>query len=104
MKCKKGQSSFLVGIALLLVFFLILVTLSALINPFKETLDNNRGTSSLNCPNTPNFNQTDYSDDSQFEKLVKRPTCFVTGISMVYYIGAIIIASVVWVYRNWVRS
>lgn len=97
---KKAQKS-LFGMALLLVFFVIAIVLFATIDPLKEQLDNNRGASTLNCPNTPDFNQADYANDTQFEKLVRRPTCFVTGISMVWFVGAVLIMSAVWVFRNW---
>ncbi len=97
----KGQ----VGLVFLVVFFVIALVAFSTIDPFKEQLDNNRdGTgknTGLNCPGTPNHDATDYGNDTKFEKLVRRPTCFVTGISMVWFIGAVLIAGVVWVVRNW---
>lgn len=95
------------GFALLLVVFLIALTLFGLIEAFKETLDNNRGGTAggtnqgLNCPGTISFNDADYQNDTTLEKLTRRPTCFVTGISMVYFIFYILIASVVWLVANW---
>lgn len=86
--------------ALLTVFMLLFLGLMATIEPFKETLDEARGNSFLNCPGTPNFNQSDFDDDDKFERLNKRPTCFVTGISMVWFIGAFLLASVMWLVRN----
>lgn len=101
MKSKRGQKSFMVGIALILVFFLVMITTFATIPIFKETLDNIRNGNSLNCVGTPDFNSTDFNDDSDFEKLVKRPTCFVTGLTMVYFVFSVLIAGVVWVGANW---
>ncbi len=89
------------GFVLLIIFFLLAVTTFAFIEPFKEALDNNRGTSSLNCPGTVGHDETDYNNDTSFEKLVRRPTCFVTGMSMVWFIAAFLIAAVSWVVKNW---
>lgn len=84
-----------------LVFFLLVLTAFSTIEPLKETLDNVRGNTGLNCPNTPTFNQTSYDLNSSTEKLTYRPTCFVTGISLVWFIGFILIAGVIWVYNHW---
>ncbi len=89
------------GFALLTVLFVLIIAAFATIDSFKETLDDVRDTTSLNCPGTPGFNQTDYDDDTSTEKLTRRPTCFVTGISMVYFIGSFIIAAFVWLVANW---
>ena len=59
------------------------------------------GGDKLNCPGTPDFNQADYDNDSKLEKLNVRPTCLVTGLSMVWFIGAFIIAAFMWLVRNW---
>lgn len=99
---KKGRSA-VFGFALLAVVFLFIITANVTIEPFKETLDEVRGTSSLNCPGTLTFNQTDYDDDNALEKLTRRPTCFITGISMVYFVGSFIIAAFVWLTVNWRR-
>jgi len=92
------------GFALLTVFLLLFLGLMATIEPFKEVFDEARGNAFLNCPGTPNFNQSDFDDDDKFDKLNKRPVCFVTGIGMVWFIGAFLIASVMWVSRNWTKS
>ena len=89
------------GFALIVVVFLFIIAAFALIDIFKESLDDARDTTSLNCPGTLNFNQTDYDDDPNFERLVRRPTCFITGISMFYFIGAWVIATFVWLVGNW---
>lgn len=86
--------------ALLTVFMLLFLGLMATIEPFKEVLDEARGNSFLNCPGTPNFNQSDFDDDDTFDRLNKRPTCFITGISMVWFIGAFLITSIMWLVRN----
>lgn len=102
---KKGV--FGVGFAFLIVLFFIYLVTAGLIEPLKENLDNSRdGTglnTGLNCPNTPNFNQADYQNDTDFEKLVRRPTCFVTGNYLVIFFFAIMIAGITWVGRNWRR-
>ncbi|KKN69580.1 hypothetical protein LCGC14_0438830 [marine sediment metagenome] len=97
---KRGQKA-VFGFSLLIVLFLLIIAAFATIEPFKETLDDVRDTTSLNCPGTLTFNQTDYDDDNSLEKLTRRPTCFVTGISMVYFIGAFVIASIMWLTTNW---
>lgn len=97
---KKAQKSVL-GFALIVVLLVLVLTAFAIIDPFKESLDDARDTTSLNCPGTLSFNQTDYADDNKFERLTRRPTCFVTGISMVYFIGVFLIAVFTWVGRNW---
>lgn len=99
---KKGLSA-VFGFALLTVLFVLIIAASATIEPFKESLDDIRDTTSLNCPGTPSFNQTDYDDDTKTERLTRRPTCFVTGMSMVYFIGSFIIAAFVWLMTNWRR-
>ena len=96
---KKGQ----LFMAYLVVFFVIVLVLFGLIDVFKTMLDANRGAATLNCPGTPDFNPTSYAANSTFEKLVYRPTCFVTGISLVWFVFAVIIAGIIWVYRRSVR-
>lgn len=96
----KGQRS-VIGFALLVVFMIFMLALLGLIEPFKETLDDARGNAFLNCPGTPDFNQSDFDDDDKFEKLNKRPVCFVTGISMVWFMGAFFLGAVTWLFRNW---
>lgn len=102
---KQAQIRFTFGFALVLVVFVLTLVLFSLIDPFKETLDDARDGNSLNtglnCPNTPNFDLNDYENDTDFERLVRRPTCFVTGISMVYFIFAFLISSVIWAAVNW---
>ena len=91
------------GFGLLTVLFVLIIAVFATIPAFKETLDDVRDTTSLNCPGTSGFNQTDYDDDTKVEKLTRRPVCFVTGFSMVYFIGSFIIAVFVWLVANWRR-
>ena len=101
---KKAQAS-IIGFSLLVALFLFVIVVFATIEPMKESLDNNRGNSSgLNCPGTPDFVQDNYDDDTDFEKLVRRPPCFIMGISMVWFVGAFLIAAIVWVARNWRRK
>jgi hypothetical protein len=95
---------FEVGMALLIVFFILAIATFATIDPLKESLDNNRGGSTLNCPGTPTFNQTDYDDDTSFQQLVRRPTCFVTGISLIWFIFVVLLFSTAWVYNNWRKT
>lgn len=90
-----------IGFALLTVFFLLTLGLVATIDPMKEVFDEARGNIFLNCPGTPNFNQTFFDNQSSFDKLNTRPVCFVTGIGMVWFVGAFFLASVTWLVRNW---
>ncbi len=101
MRNKRGQQ-FVIGFSLLMVVFVLWLVAFALIPLLTESLDEIRGgTTSLNCPGTPDFNQTIFEADSQFNKTAKRPTCFVTGISMVWFIGAFLVAVIAWLVRNW---
>lgn len=97
---KKAQRTAF-GFGLLVVFFILAITSFALIDPFKEFLDTARNSDSLNCKGTVDFNQTAFQEDNTLEKLTRRPTCFVTGLSMIYFIGAFLIGAVVWLGKNW---
>ena len=99
----KRGASIVLGFALLTAAFVFMIAAFATIDPFKETLDDARNTDALNCPGTTDFNGTTYQNDSNLNRLVRRPTCFVTGISMVYFIGAFLIGIIAWVFRNWVK-
>ena len=96
----KGQQ-FAIGFALLTAFMIFILALFATIEPFKETFDDARGNPALNCPGTPDFNQSDFDDDDKFVKLYKRPVCFLTGIGIVWFIGSFLLTSVMWLFRNW---
>ena len=97
---KRAQKS-IFGFVFILVGMIFILVLFALIDPFKEFLDTARDNDSLNCPGTTGFNETDYQDDNTLERLTRRPTCFVTGLSMVYFLGSFLIATVVWVVAQW---
>ncbi len=103
MKSKKGQT---VGLALLLALFIFILVLFTTITPFKETLDTARDGSSLNCRGTTNFNQTAFDNDetNTVNKLTRRPTCFITGLSMVWFVFAFLLAAFVWLGKNWSRK
>lgn len=92
----KGQ----VIIAYLFIAFLIVLTLFALIEPLKDNLNGSRDSDSLNCPGVSGFNQTAYSNQNTFERIVYRPTCFVTGVSMVWFVGAVLIYLGLWILKN----
>ncbi len=99
---KRGQKA-VFGFALVAVAFVFMVTAFATIDPFKEFLDTARDSTSLNCKGTPNFNQTAYDIDegNTINKLTRRPTCFVTGLGLVYFIFSFLIGVVVWLIKNW---
>lgn len=99
----RGQ---VVGFALIILFFFFLLAVLATVEPFKEVLDDVRGNSALNCKGTPNFNQTafDLDNDDKFAKLNKRTTCFATGLTMVWFVGAFLLAAVTWLVNNWRRT
>ena len=98
----KGQKSVL-GFALLVVTLIFIITAFATIEPFKEFLDTARSSTSLNCRGTDDFNVTAFNEDDNntIARLTRRPTCFVTGISMVYFVIAFVISLVSWVVVNW---
>ncbi len=101
----KGQ---MMGFALLIAAFLFILSAFALITIFKDTLDDARDTTSLNCRGTPTFNQTAFDQDtansSALAKLTRRPTCFVTGISMVWFELTFLFAVVIWLVNNWTKK
>ena len=98
----KGINS-VMGFSLVLLVFLFLVTMLATWEPLKETFNTARGTSSLNCRDTVNFNQTAYDLDTgnEIKTLTRRPTCFITGLGLVWYVGAFTLAVFAWLARNW---
>lgn len=100
----KSAQSGVIGFALIVVFLFLMLGLLATIEPFKEVFDEARGNSNFNCPGTPDFNQSDYDDDDKFDKLNKRPACFITGIGMIWFIGAFFLAAVTWLFRNWTKT
>ncbi len=97
---KKAQKA-VFGFAFLAVAVIFLIAVLSTVDLFKEVLDDVRDTTSLNCPGTTGFDQTDYDNDTSTEKLTRRPTCFITGISMVYFVGSFIIALAAWLVANW---
>ncbi len=99
---KKGQKG-VFGFALLVLAFVFIIGAFATIDPLKETLDDARDTTSLNCRGTTGFNQTAFDDDedNNINKLTRRTTCFVTGLTLVYFIGAFLIATLIWVVAKW---
>jgi len=97
---KKAQKS-VFGFALVILFFIFIIGAFATIEPMKEFLDDARDSTALNCKGTTNFNQTAFDEDTNFQRLVRRPTCFVTGLTLVYFIGAFLIAAIVWLVRSW---
>lgn len=99
---KRGQKSSF-GLVFVVVAFLLIISSFALIDPLIESLNTARDNTELNCPGTLTFNQSDYADDSDFERLVRRPTCFATGFLLVYFIGAFVIGVFVWTMKNWRR-
>ncbi len=102
---KKSQQA-LVGFSLVIVVFVFFLVAFGLIPVFKESLDEIRGTESINCPGTPGFNQTQFDEDEGFEfnQTVRRPTCFVTGLNMVWFISAFLLASVSWLAINFRKA
>lgn len=101
---KKGLTG-IVGFSLISVLFVFIIVLFVTIEPFKETLNTVRGGDHLNCRGVSDFNQTKYDHDSNdtIHQLTRRPTCFATGISMVWWVLAFLIAAFAWVVRNWRR-
>ncbi len=97
---KKGAALGVKGFALITVFILLMIALFATIDPLKENLNNARDTTSLNCPGTAGFNQIAYDAQSTYQKINVRPVCFVTGLSLVWFFLAFLIAAVIWLARN----
>ena len=99
----KGQ---MVGFALLTAVFVLILVAFVTIEPLKENLDTARDSTALNCRGTTNFNQTAFDNDegNTITKLTRRPTCFVTGLTMVWFIGAYAFAVVIWLANNWSKK
>ena len=100
---KRGQ---MVGFALLTAVFVFILIAFTTIDPLKEALDDARDNTELNCRGTTNFNQTAFDNDegNTILELTRRPTCFVTGLSMVWFIFAYIIAVIMWLAKNWTKK
>ena len=92
----KGQ----VWAVLLFVGFLFMIALFATIEPLKESLNVIRGGDNLNCLDTSDFNQTAYNNQSRLEQLAKRPTCFATGLTMVWFLLSFMFATAIWIVDN----
>ncbi len=90
-----------VGIVFFLVFSILAITLFSFIEPLKESLDNIRGGDNLNCIGVADFNETAFNEQSELEKDTKRPTCFATGLTIVYLIATVLIMGIIWVVENW---
>lgn len=102
MNIKGGFTS---GMMFTIVAAILVLSVFALISPFKENMDTARGLSStLNCPGTPDFDQTDFNNDTTSQKLIRRPTCFVTGMSLIWFVGAYLISVTVWLFGKWVKG
>jgi hypothetical protein len=99
----KMNSKGSIMLAFLVVVLLIILVVFALVGVFKETLDANRGSDTLNCIGTDSFNRTAYDQQTTTEKLTYRTTCFVTGISLSYFVLMVIGSAFIWLYRNWRR-
>ncbi len=101
----KGQ---IIGFALLIAAFIFILIAFALIPIFKDTLDDARDTTSLNCRGTSTFNETAFQDDTDnstaLARLTRRPTCFITGISLVWFELAFLFAVFMWLSRNWIKK
>lgn len=97
---KKAQTAAF-GFAFLVIGAFLVIALLATIEPLNESLNDARDTTSLNCPGTVNFNQTDYDDDSSDHKLTKRTACFATGFTMLYFVGSFLLALAVWIVNSW---
>ena len=91
------------GLAFVLVFLIVAITTFALISPLTTVLDDVRSgnSTSLNCPGAPDFNQTLYDLDDTDDRLRKRPTCFITGMYMLYFVFAVLLFGIIWAYRKW---
>jgi len=96
------KGGFIMGMMVTLVFFILILALFGMIEPLKENFDTARGSgSTLNCPGTPTHDPVDYANDTTEQKLIRRPVCFVTGLGLVWFVGAFLIASVIWVFSKW---
>lgn len=91
---RRGQ----VFMVYVMIFMAVALMAFALIEPFKEILnqDSVRGGGGLNCLGTPTFNQTAFDQQNEFDRLVYRPTCFVTGMGVVWFVGVIVIGAFWW--------
>ena len=99
----KGQLTAVMGFSLIIVVLFLAIVLFSTIEPFKEALDDVRDTTFLNCKGTTTFNQTAFDNDenNKIAKLTRRPTCFITGIGMIWFVGVFTIALLVWLVSNW---
>lgn len=99
----KGQVKVSLGMGVFLIVLVVILIAFAFVDPLKEILDDSRGDPALNCPGTPDFNQTLYDNQTRDEKLNQRSACAATGFYMVYFVGSIIIFIVIWGYRKLIK-
>lgn len=99
MQDKRGR--FEVGIVFAMIFVMIAMTSFSFIEPLRESLNTIRGGDNLNCQGVSDFNQTAFDEQSELARNTNRPTCFVTGLTIIYLIGSVLIFGVIWVVDNW---
>jgi hypothetical protein len=92
-----------IGFVFIVTALIFILALFGLIDPFKESLDTVRGGTNLNCHGTPTFNQTTFDNQTSSDQLIRRPTCFLTGISFFWFMSVFIFAVGIWVVKNWRR-
>lgn len=91
----KGQVWAIYG----LVVFIAIILLFSILYPFLDGMDSARShESGLNCPGVSDFDETDYLNDTIDEKVIRRPTCFLTGITPLYFIGSFLVSLGIWYY------
>ncbi len=95
-KNKQGQ----VWAVFIIIGIFLMIVLFSTIDIWKESLDTARQRDNLNCRDVDDFDEVAYENQTDSEKLSKRPTCFVTGISMFWFMAAYIFAVIVWIVKQ----
>jgi hypothetical protein len=96
---KKGQIVMFKSI-LVIIGLILLITSFTFIEPLKETLDDLRGSSNLNCKGVSDFNQTAYDEQDTLARLTYRPTCAAPGFLLIYLLLSVIVGVFIMIGTN----
>ena len=77
--------SFLRKLFLFPILIIVLLILSALVEPTKTLTDVPR--EAMNCPNTDVFNQTAWDSQTAFQFTIYGTTCYALNLYMLLFIG-----------------
>ncbi len=71
------------------VLYIVIIILFSLIQPMKDLTDTPRA--AMNCPNTPNFNQANWSNLSANDHTNYSTGCYALNWDMLAFVGGLIL-------------